>query len=61
MKRKQFIKYLNKHGCQLLRHGSNHDIFVNIKNGRKQPVPRHNEIDNDLIKHICKYLEILIP
>ncbi len=47
---------LQKQGCVLLRHGTNHDIFVNTQNGKKQPVPRHSEIDDQLAKHIQKHL-----
>ena len=61
MKRKKFIKHLNISGCDLLRHGSNHDIYINLKNGKKQPLPRHTEIEHDLIKHICKNLNIKSP
>ena len=44
MKRQEFIKELTAAGCYLKRHGANHDIYVNQKNGRKAPVPRHSEI-----------------
>ncbi|MBI2555888.1 MAG: type II toxin-antitoxin system HicA family toxin [Planctomycetes bacterium] len=43
-------------GCALLRPGAKHDIYVNPSTGKKQPVPRHTEIDNKLAKHIRKYL-----
>ena len=56
MKRKDLVKQLAAEGCVLLRHGSRHDIYVNPKNGMKQPIPRHNEIDANLVKHIRKYL-----
>jgi predicted RNA binding protein YcfA (HicA-like mRNA interferase family) len=56
MKRKEFVKELQQAGCILLRPGSKHDIYINPKNGMKQPVPRHSEIDNVLAKHIRKYL-----
>jgi len=56
MKRKEFIRQIEKEGCRLLRIGSKHDIYINSKTSQKQPVPRHQEIDNDLIKHIRKYL-----
>lgn len=59
MKRKEFIRYLTSHECVLLRHGNKHDIYINTNNGKKQPVPRHSEIDDILIKHIKKYLGIL--
>jgi len=56
MKRKGFIRQLIKDGCVLLRTGARHDIYVNPSTGKKQPVPRHIEIDNHLAKHIRKYL-----
>ncbi|NUO09567.1 MAG: type II toxin-antitoxin system HicA family toxin [Candidatus Brocadia sp.] len=58
MKRKEFIRQLMKDGCILLRPGSKHDIYINPSTGKKQPVPRHTEIDNKLAKHIRKYLEL---
>ncbi|WP_417910618.1 type II toxin-antitoxin system HicA family toxin [Candidatus Electronema sp. PJ] len=58
MKRKEFIRYLESHGCLLLRHGANHDIYLNPNNGNKQPVPRHSEIDDQLARHIRKHLAL---
>ncbi|OPX24720.1 MAG: addiction module toxin, HicA family [Candidatus Latescibacteria bacterium 4484_107] len=54
MKRQAFISQLLKEGCVLLRHGSRHDIYLNPSTGLKQPVPRHREIDDNLLKHIRK-------
>ena len=59
MKRNELLKQLKKEGCMFSRSGSRHDIYINPKTGQKQPVPRHSEIDNDLAKHIMKYLGIL--
>ena len=56
MKRREFVRKLLKNGCELLRPGSRHDIYINPETGQKQPVPRHTEIDNALAKHIRKYL-----
>ena len=56
MKRKEFVRKLVKEGCVLLRAGARHDIYLNPSNGKKQPVPRHVEIDNALAKHIRKHL-----
>jgi len=56
MKRRELIRRLQKEGCVLLRTGANHDIYVNSKTGKKQPVPRHSEIDEHLAKHILRYL-----
>jgi mRNA interferase HicA len=58
MKRKDLIRELLESGCILYRFGAKHDIYFNPKNGNKQPVPRHIEIDNALANHIKKYLGI---
>jgi predicted RNA binding protein YcfA (HicA-like mRNA interferase family) len=56
VKRKDFIKEVVKAGCYLKRHGSRHDIYVNPRNGKKAPVPRHSEIKNTLCDLIRKQL-----
>ncbi|HAM51197.1 MAG TPA: addiction module toxin, HicA family [Nitrospiraceae bacterium] len=56
MKRRDLIKKLTSLGCILERHGSNHDLYKNPSTGKKQPVPRHNEIDETLARHIIKEL-----
>ncbi|OGP56319.1 MAG: addiction module toxin, HicA family, partial [Deltaproteobacteria bacterium RBG_13_52_11] len=40
----------------LVRHGTRHDLYRNPKTGKKQAIPRHNEIDENLAKHILKEL-----
>ena len=39
MKRRELIRHLNAHGCELLREGANHSIFVNaiLKRLRRFP------------------------
>jgi mRNA interferase HicA len=59
MKRQELIKQLEQAGCVLQRHGSRHDIYVNSNNGKKQPILRHQEIDDHLARHIKKQLDIL--
>jgi len=56
MKRKDLIKKIFQSGCVFVRHGGNHDLYKNSKTGKKQPVPRHSEIDEYLAKHIIKIL-----
>lgn len=56
MKRKDLIKKILSAGCTLVRHGARHDLYKNQKTGKKQPVPRHEEIDENLAKHILKEL-----
>jgi len=56
MKRDELIRRLTSAGRTLPRHGSRHDIYINPGTGQKQPVPRHQEIDETLARHIQKYL-----
>ena len=56
MKRKNLIRRITSVGCELVRHGSRHDLYKNPKTGKKQPVPRHDEIDESLARHIIKEL-----
>jgi len=58
MKRKELIRKIEKAGCVFLRHGSRHDLYMNPVNGKKKPIPRHTEIDNPLVRHIKKFLQI---
>jgi len=56
MKRNAFVRQLRKDGCILLRSGARHDIYINPATGMRQPVPRHTELDNNLARHIRRYL-----
>ncbi|MBM4041919.1 MAG: type II toxin-antitoxin system HicA family toxin [Planctomycetes bacterium] len=58
MKRRDLIRQIEQAGCVFLRPGARHDIYINPRNGLKQPVPRHREIDEALARHIRKYLGI---
>jgi len=48
---------LEEMGCNLTRHGSNHDWYTNEETKQSQPVPRHNEINDFLAKSIIKKLK----
>lgn len=52
MKQKDLIKKLKSIGFTFLKHGGNHDIYV--RNGVKEPIPRHNEIPEMLARSILK-------
>ncbi len=56
MKRRDLIKRIEVDGAQLLRHGSNHDWYVNHRTGKSQPIPRHREIKEWLARDIIKEL-----
>ncbi len=56
MKRTALIRELVNGGCYLRRHGKKHDIYVNPKDGRKAPIPRHSEIKESLCELIKRQL-----
>lgn len=58
MKRKDFIRHLEKHGCLLKREGSKHSLWYNPTNGRAATVPRHNELKDFLCIQICRQFDI---
>jgi mRNA interferase HicA len=61
LKRRDLVRHLEAHGCQLLREGGNHTIYVNRTVKKTSSVPRHNEINNELAKKIFKDLQIPQP
>lgn len=56
MKRRDFVRELEKAGCTLHRHGARHDIYRNPANGLKAPVPRHRELGETLCRLIRRQL-----
>lgn len=55
MKTPELLKILNKNGCSLDHHGSNHDIWYSPITGKYFPVPRHKaEIKTGTLKSILK-------
>ena len=61
MKRLDLLKYLDQHGCALLREGARHSVYVNRAANKSSTVPRHREINDLLARKICKDLEVPVP
>ncbi|MBA2437337.1 MAG: type II toxin-antitoxin system HicA family toxin [Acidimicrobiia bacterium] len=61
MKRRDLIRHLDEHGCQFLREGGNHTVYINPTARKISTVPRHREINDDLARKICKDLVIPAP
>ncbi len=61
MKTANFIRYLNQNNCHLIREGGSHSIFQNGVTKKISSVPRHKEVKNNLVRKICKDLEISFP
>ena len=58
MKRIDLVRHLLAHGCELLREGGNHSVFLNRSTRKVATVPRHREINEFLARKICKDLDV---
>lgn len=61
MKRADLVRHLREEGCELLREGGSHSVFVNRAVGKSTTVPRHREINDFLARKICRDLDIAEP
>jgi predicted RNA binding protein YcfA (HicA-like mRNA interferase family) len=59
MKRSDLVRHLEAHGCEFLREGANHTIYVNRQARASSAVPRHREINDLLAAKICR--DLLVP
>jgi mRNA interferase HicA len=58
MKRRDLLRHLTTHGCQLLREGARHSWWHNPASGKRSAVPRHTEVNDHLARKICRDLGI---
>ena len=61
MKRRALLKHLKGQGCEFLREGSRHTVYVNREAQRSSTVSRHTEIPDKLASKICKDLGVPPP
>jgi mRNA interferase HicA len=57
MRRRDLLRHLARHGCEMLREGSKHTVDVNRQARTVSTIPRHREIEKVLVKKICQDLE----
>ena len=61
MKRKDLMRHLMAHGCEILREGGRHTIVVNRTARKSSAIPRHREINELLARKICRDLDVVDP
>jgi mRNA interferase HicA len=61
VRRVDLLRYLDRHGCALLREGGRHTVYVNRISGKVTTVPRHREINEMLARKICRDLDVPPP
>jgi mRNA interferase HicA len=61
VKRTDLIRHLEAQGCEFLREGGNHTVYVNRRVRKSSSIPRHRDINDLLARKICRDLEIPPP
>ncbi|MBK6728800.1 MAG: addiction module toxin, HicA family [Xanthomonadales bacterium] len=61
MKRLDLLRHLTQHGCRMLREGARNSWWHQPASKARSAVPRHAEIDNHLVRKICRDLGIQSP
>jgi mRNA interferase HicA len=61
MKRRDLLRHLERHGCEFLREGRSHTVYVNRAKSKASTIPRHREINDFLTDKICRDLEVPEP
>jgi len=56
MKRVDLIRKIEAMGCQLIRHGGNHDWYRNLSTYFSEADPKHREVNEHLARKIIKNL-----
>jgi predicted RNA binding protein YcfA (HicA-like mRNA interferase family) len=61
MRRRDLIRHLELRGCQILREGGRHTVYVNRTVQKTSVIPRHREINEFLARKICRDLQVPEP
>jgi hypothetical protein len=61
MRRRDLLRHLARHGCEMLREGSKHTVYVNRQARTVSTIPGYHEIKEVLVKKRCQDLEIPEP
>ncbi|MEX2384164.1 MAG: type II toxin-antitoxin system HicA family toxin [Thermoanaerobaculia bacterium] len=61
MKRADLVRHLERLGCEFLREGGRHSVYINRPARKTSTVPRHREINDYLARKICRDLDVSEP
>ncbi len=61
MNRIKLIRHLEQHGCEFMREGGNHTVYLNRAAQRATAIPRHREVNDFLARKICRDLQVTEP
>jgi mRNA interferase HicA len=54
MKRVDVIRHVESFGCRLLRDKGKHTVYFNPENNQTTTIPRHREVNEYLVRKICR-------
>jgi mRNA interferase HicA len=58
VKRRGLISHPESRGCEFLREGANHSVYVNRGARETSTVPRHREVDDLLVRKLYRNLQV---
>jgi hypothetical protein len=61
VRRRDLVAHPERHGCELLREGGRHSVFIDRRTAKVSTVPRHREINELLARKICRDLGVAEP
>jgi predicted RNA binding protein YcfA (HicA-like mRNA interferase family) len=61
MKRRDLIRHLESQGCEFVREGKEHTLYINRREKKAAAVPRHREIPGGTVRAICRALGVASP
>ena len=57
MKRIDLVRHLESQGCQLMREGRQHSLYINRQTRKSAAVPRHREFPREQFEAFARLLE----
>ena len=61
MKRADLFRHLRRCGCRQVREGKRHSWWRNADGDHRAAIPRHREINDLLVRKICRELRVDPP
>ncbi|MDX6443012.1 MAG: mRNA interferase HicA [Blastocatellia bacterium] len=61
MKRIDLVRHLEEFGCEFVREGKQHTLYINRLTRKSAAVPRHRDIPTGTVRSICRSLDIRFP
>jgi len=61
LKRADLVRYLAAHDVEHYREGGRHSVYIRRRDHKTIAIPRHNEINVNVVRSICRELGIEPP